>query len=231
MLAYRKEIDGLRAISVISVILFHADFPLLVAGGYVGVDVFFVISGYLITSIIESEIENRTFSIKNFYERRCRRILPMVFTVMFFGSLTRYPCLSSTRLKQMGQTFLSIVTLSANFFFWHTDDSYFNPVARKNPFVHTWSLAVEEQFYLFYPILYSSLRRQPRLLVMILTLIAATSIFLAQWGENIKHMKSGSFHMFAQHPLATFYLPFGRLWELLMGAAATLITHKKILQR
>lgn len=227
MIAYREEIDGLRAIAVISVILFHADFRLLFAGGYVGVDVFFVISGYLITSIIEKEMQTGNFSLKQFYERRFRRIQPMLFTVMIVGSVLGYPCLSSARLKEMGQTFLSTITFTANIFFWFIDDSYFNPVAKKNPFVHTWSLAVEEQFYLFYPILYYSLRKKSKLLGVTLTSIGITSFVLAQWGDNINNIRSGFFYMFAQHPIGTFYSPFGRLWELLLGALVAFLLKGK----
>lgn len=136
---YRDEIDGLRAVAVIPVILYHAGFRRFFAGGYVGVDIFFVISGYLITSVIETECDNQTFSLVNFYERRCRRILPALFLILFLSSYFAYYWMLPDQLLEYGQTLISILLLSSNVFFWWKDDGYFAKLAELNPLVHTWS--------------------------------------------------------------------------------------------
>ena len=150
MMKYRAEIDGLRALAVLPVIFFHAGFSLF-SGGFVGVDIFFVISGYLITTIILTEILNDKFSLTNFYERRARRILPALFFVMLCCLPFAWFILAPSDLINFGQSLVAVATFSSNFFFW-MDSGYFSTNAELKPLLHTWSLAVEEQYYIIFPI-------------------------------------------------------------------------------
>ena len=154
---YRAEIDGLRAFAVIPVIFFHAGFELF-NGGFIGVDIFFVISGYLITSIIISEIAEGKFKIINFYERRARRILPALFFALFISGIAAPFFLLPDQIKDLGQSFVAIGTFLSNYFFYIELD-YFNEFSKKNPLLHTWSLAVEEQFYLIFPLILLLIQR------------------------------------------------------------------------
>ena len=147
---YRSEIDGLRALAVLPVILFHAGFESF-SGGYVGVDVFFVISGYLITTIILNEMEEDKFSLLLFYERRARRILPALFFVMLVSIPFALLWLAPSDLKDYGQSVVSTATFSSNFLFW-LERGYFGTAIEFKPLIHTWSLAVEEQYYILFPI-------------------------------------------------------------------------------
>ena len=149
-MVYRKEIDGLRALAVIPVIFFHAGFNAF-SGGFVGVDIFFVISGYLISSIIIEEQSKGTFSILTFYERRARRILPALFFVILCCLPFAWFFLVPTDLKDFGQSLVAVSLFLSNFLFWIETD-YFSTAAEFKPLLHTWSLAIEEQFYLFFPI-------------------------------------------------------------------------------
>lgn len=202
---YRREIDGLRALAVLPVILFHAGFQTF-SGGFVGVDIFFVISGYLITSIILAEKQAGTFTLINFYERRARRILPALFVVMFtclpFAWLWLLP---PADMKNFSQSLVAVSSFSSNILFWQTSN-YFETAAELKPLLHTWSLAVEEQFYLFFPIFLMLIWRlgKHRILI-ILTVLLIASLSVAQWGSIYK-------------PVATFYLLPTRGWELLIGA-------------
>ncbi|CAF2896330.1 unnamed protein product [Rotaria sp. Silwood2] len=180
MLIYREEIDGLRAVAVLPVILYHSGITTLFAGGYIGVDIFFVISGYLITSVIEKEREDETFSIVHFYERRCRRILPALFFILFITSIFAYYWMLPEQLNEFGQTLISIISLSSNLFFWWKDDGYFTQLTELNPLVHTWSLAVEEQFYFVFPLICYSSGKRKCCLIIILISFAIFSFFLAQ---------------------------------------------------
>ena len=201
---YRAEIDGLRALAVIPVILFHAGFEWF-SGGYVGVDVFFVISGYLITTIIISEINNETFSIINFYERRARRILPALFFVILACLPFAWLWLIPSDFKDFGQSLVAVSTFTSNIFFWF-ESGYFDRAAEVKPLLHTWSLAVEEQYYLLFPILLVLLwRLGVKWILFLLVIIFVASLSLAQWGAT-------------NQPVATFYLLTTRGWELLLGA-------------
>lgn len=141
---YRADIDGLRALAVIPVILFHMNIPGL-SGGFVGVDIFFVISGFLITSIILKEINTDRFSIAKFYERRIRRIFPAFFPVIIFTLVLGYYWLSPTALKGLGDSVIASALFSSNILFWR-EAGYFDASSLQKPLLHTWSLAVEEQF-------------------------------------------------------------------------------------
>jgi peptidoglycan/LPS O-acetylase OafA/YrhL len=201
---YRREIDGLRAIAVLPVVFFHAGFAGF-RGGFVGVDVFFVISGYLITSLILSERERGTFSLVHFYERRARRILPALIAV----AAACIPCalawLSPNELVDFGKSLIAVALFASNLFFWLESD-YFDAAADLKPLLHTWSLAVEEQYYVLFPVLMGlawPLGR--RRILAVLTGVALFSLALAHWGAY-------------RWPDANFYLLPTRAWELAIGA-------------
>ena len=171
-LRHRADIDGLRAVAVIPVALFHARFA-FARGGFVGVDVFFVISGFLICSLIAAELAKGEFSILRFYERRCRRILPALFAMFVGTSALSVLWLMPPDLAGFGRSLLSSVLFVSNIYFWK-DSGYFDGAAEFKPLLHTWSLSVEEQFYLVVPYLlvgisvflrkryFSSFRSSPR---------------------------------------------------------------------
>jgi len=208
---YRPEIDGLRAVAVLPVILFHAGFEWF-SGGFVGVDVFFVISGYLITTIIINEMEDSKFSILKFYERRARRILPALFFLMMLSTPLAIYSLTPYSLKEFGQSLLSTSTFSSNILFF-LKSGYFETASEFKPLIHTWSLAVEEQFYILFPIflmLTASWKRQFMFYTLIFLFLS--SLALAHWGTA--HSRSESFIS------ASFFLLPMRGWELLLGVAA-----------
>lgn len=149
-LPYRPEIDGLRSIAVVPVILFHAGFDIF-SGGFIGVDIFFVISGYLITLIICRHIDDGKFSIAEFYSRRARRILPALFTVVIASIPFAWFLMLPSDFKNYSQSIAAVGIFSSNFLFW-LESGYFDRAAELKPFLHTWSLAVEEQYYLLFPI-------------------------------------------------------------------------------
>jgi peptidoglycan/LPS O-acetylase OafA/YrhL len=203
-IAYRPEIDGLRAISVLAVILFHASAHVF-RGGFVGVDVFFVISGYLITSIILSEISNRDFSLKRFYERRARRILPALFLVLFSCLPFAWLFMNVFEQNDFFKSMLAVSLFSSNFFFWQ-ESNYFGPDTNLAPLLHTWSLAVEEQYYLFFPLLMIfAWKWGKQKLLLFLVCLSLLSLGLSEWGAY-------------NFPVANFYLLHGRLWEILAGS-------------
>jgi len=206
---YRPEIDGLRAIAVIAVVLYHAGFVIngtnSFSGGYIGVDIFFVISGYLITSIIIKEMAEQKFSFLKFYERRARRILPALFIVMLSSLPFAWIYLLPKAMKEYAASILSSLVFSSNFWFWQEDNYWAEPSALK-PFLHTWSLSVEEQFYLVFPMILVMLWRfAKRHITSILVAGFLLSLLVAELGTII-------------HPDFTFYLLPSRGWELLAGA-------------
>lgn len=204
LVCYRAEIDGLRALAVIPVILFHAGFSSF-SGGFVGVDVFFVISGYLITSIIVLELQQGKFSVLNFYERRARRILPALFCVLAsclpFAWLILYP----HDLKEFSDSLIAVAAFASNIYFWR-NSSYFDTASELRPLLHTWSLAVEEQYYTIVPIILIMAWRFGRRWIGLGLAVAVMSLLMAQWGSH-------------NAPSLTFYLLPTRFWELLLGAA------------
>jgi peptidoglycan/LPS O-acetylase OafA/YrhL len=206
--AYRREIDGLRAIAVLSVILFHAGCPFL-SGGFVGVDVFFVISGYLITGLILAERQAGRFSILKFYERRARRILPALFVML--ALCTPFACawMLPAALDDFSQTLAGVATFASNMVLW-ANSSYFNADNELKPLLHTWTLAVEEQYYWLFPLFLAvTWRWGLRKIRLALILAAVASLAIAQWGAYYA-------------PTANFYLLPTRAWELLIGALLAL---------
>ena len=149
-LKYRPEIDGLRALAIIPVILFHGGLKVF-SGGYIGVDVFFVISGYLITTILIEDMENDSFKIVHFYERRARRILPALFFVMLMCVPFAYILMLPSEIKDFSQSLVAVSLFVSNILFWQKTD-YFATAAEEKPLLHTWSLAVEEQYYVIFPL-------------------------------------------------------------------------------
>ena len=216
---YRPEIDGLRAVAVLAVIFFHAEFQTF-AGGYVGVDVFFVISGYLISSIIISEIENKKFSISSFYQRRARRILPALICVIIISIPFAWYILLPTDLELFGKSALSALTFWSNYIFYF-EINYFETSSKLKPLLHTWSLSIEEQFYIIYPILlifFFKFAKKYFLIFLIIT--ALLSLITAQWAGNLKFeypYYEKELLFFNQSSITNFFLPFGRVWELIIG--------------
>ena len=209
-LTYRPEIDGLRAIAIVAVIFYHAQITILghqfFKGGFIGVDIFFVISGYLITSIILKELFSKgSFSFKNFYERRIRRILPNLLAVMFVSSIFAGIFLLPEILIDFTKSIIYSLGFSSNFYFHYSDQSYFFQGIRK-PFLHSWSLSVEEQFYILFPIiLLITCKYFKKYLIHILILGFFISLGLADWGSR-------------NHPSFNFYVLPTRGWELLAGS-------------
>ena len=215
-IAYRPEIDGLRAVAVLPVILFHAGFELF-SGGYVGVDVFFVISGYLITSILLREMERGSFSIVRFYERRARRILPALFFVVACCLPFAWMWMLPDDLKRFGQSLVAVAMFSSNIYFWRKTD-YFAPVAEEQPLLHTWSLAVEEQFYILFPLFLMVCWQFGKSKIFAwLALLAVLSLGLAELGWR-------------HQPTANFYLLPTRAWELLAGSMLAFLPSAKVNQ-
>ena len=209
---YRKEIDGLRAIAVASVIFYHAKFIIFgnnwFEGGFIGVDIFFVISGYLITKIILKELFDKgSFNFLNFYERRARRILPMLFTVILVSIPFALQILFHTNLIEYAKSILSSLFFSSNFFFYFVTTEYAAESSLLKPFLHTWSLGIEEQFYIIFPILLFLFFRFLKNYILVLILLM---LFLSiQFAEVI-----GS-----HNAELNFYFPISRFWELLVGSS------------
>ena len=172
---YRAEIDGLRALSVIFIIFYHAGFKLF-SGGYIGVDVFFVISGYLVTSIILNEKRENNFSLINFYERRARRILPALFLVMLVCLIFAWFYYLPSELKVFGLNLAAAASFLANIYTYLFEGDYFGIQSEYNPILHLWSLAVEEQFYIFYPLaLLATLHFKEKFAIIIMAALALIS--------------------------------------------------------
>jgi peptidoglycan/LPS O-acetylase OafA/YrhL len=212
-LKYRPEIDGLRALAVLPVILFHAGIATF-SGGFVGVDVFFVISGYLISSIIMVEIEEHKFSVVSFYERRARRILPALFFVMLWCLPVAIILMLPVQLKEFSESIISVSLFVSNIFFW-SSSGYFETEAELKPLLHTWSLSVEEQFYIFFPFVLVWLWHFGRNRIVVVIVVAALcSLLLSEWAVR-------------NAPSANFYLFPTRAWELLVGVYAAFYISSK----
>jgi peptidoglycan/LPS O-acetylase OafA/YrhL len=208
---YRKEIDGLRAVAVIPVILFHMGYSIF-NGGFLGVDVFFVISGFLITTILMEETQKNRFSIFNFYDRRARRILPALFFIIFASIILSWLVMLPSQIKDFGQSVLAAIGFSSNIYFWLKLD-YWGQSAEFVPLLHIWSLAVEEQFYFIFPFIVILAKKKSSLkgLTLIIILTSFISMVAMQLMGNTSE---------------AFYLPVFRAWELAAGSlAATLRTN------
>jgi peptidoglycan/LPS O-acetylase OafA/YrhL len=202
---YRAEIDGLRAIAVLPVILFHGGIQTF-SGGYVGVDVFFVISGYLITTIILDEKRANTFSLFKFYERRARRILPALYLVMLVSLPVSWALMLPDDFENFGQSLVATVFFGNNILLWLTS-GYFALANEFKPLMHTWSLAIEEQYYLLFPILLLlTWRWRWSVIVIFFIFLTLASLAIALWGTK-----------YAEFTSAAFYLLPARGWELLCG--------------
>lgn len=202
-LKYRPDVDGLRAVAVLLVLHFHA-FPAAVPGGYVGVDVFFVISGFLITSIIVRELEQDRFSLQTFYARRIRRIFPALLVVLVIALLLGWLWMLPAAFAQLGTDIFASAAFSANIALL-LQSGYFDVESAKKPLLHLWSLGIEEQFYLAWPLI---LLLTARLRLSIVAV--ASTLGIASFILNVA--------LIGSHPVATFYLPFTRAFELLLGA-------------
>lgn len=203
-LKYRAEIDGLRAVAVVPVVLFHAN-PGLLPGGFLGVDIFFVISGFLITALLIEDLQDGQYSLARFYERRARRILPALLAMVGVTLLLAWALMVPHNFGPTAHSAAAAAAFVSNVFFWQTTD-YFDIEALGQPLLHTWSLAVEEQFYILFPVLLALFWRRVRLRWVVAGLIVLTlaSLALAAWGAVV-------------HPKINYYFTFSRMWELFLG--------------
>jgi peptidoglycan/LPS O-acetylase OafA/YrhL len=203
---YRPEIDGLRALAIAPVVLFHVGFSVF-RGGFVGVDVFFVISGYLITGILQRSLKARRFSLIRFYERRARRILPALIVVSAAIAWLSYRLLPPRELIDAAQSLVWVSLFASNIYFY-LHSGYWEAAAREHPLLHTWSLGVEEQFYIIFPLALWALDRRlgPRATRLALVLLGAVSLMLSLWAAT-------------NAPQAGFYLLPFRAFELMIGGA------------
>jgi peptidoglycan/LPS O-acetylase OafA/YrhL len=197
---YRPDIDGLRALAVMAVILFHA-FPKVVPGGFVGVDIFFVISGYLITQIIQGDLENGRFNAGQFYARRIRRIFPALIIVLIVAFALGWRFLAPAEFTSLGKNIFASALFSANLMLL-SETGYFDISAHLKPLLHLGSLGIEEQFYLVWPLTLWLIPRRWLTVSLLVMLVGSFALNLFLIGD---------------HPAATFYLPFTRAWELIAG--------------
>jgi len=230
---YRADINGLRAIAVILVIFFHF-YPRLLSGGFVGVDIFFVISSYLITTIIIKEIYTGTFSFRNFYSRRIRRILPLLFTVLFVTFVLAYFIFLPPEFDSFSQSLLSACVSLSNIYFLNAND-YFALNSNQLPLLHTWSLGVEEQFYFLWPLLLfvviKYIKNKYVLGLIMLLIFAGSLIFAVRCSVTLPPPPKSYEHFTMLAPysygvrLGTnygYYTIFSRAYELMLGAILAL---------
>ena len=204
-ISFRNDLNGLRAVAVLSVVFYHAEIALF-QGGWLGVDIFFVISGYLITSLILKEIYNNNFSITNFYTRRIRRIIPVLFFVIISCIPVAYIFLLPSSLIDFLNSALSTLFFSSNLYFHHTGLIYGGPDSSLKPLLHTWSLSVEEQFYIIFPVILILSRKFLKNYILHLFIIFFFVSFISTQIISIKY------------PLHNFYFINVRIWELLAGS-------------
>ncbi len=203
VMKHRADIDGLRAVAIVPVLLFHAGIA-RVSGGFTGVDVFFVVSGYLITGLILDDIAKGSFSVAHFYERRVRRILPALFVLLICASLAAYVLLMPDDAREFGRSLFATMLFSSNVLF-SMQTGYFQAPAEMKPLLHTWSLAVEEQFYILYPLVLFLVTRYLRKHYSVVLLSAlGLSLAFSIWYVHTHHS-------------AAFYSSVARAWELLLG--------------
>jgi peptidoglycan/LPS O-acetylase OafA/YrhL len=215
---YQPEIDGLRTIAVVPVLLFHLDLP-WAANGFMGVDVFFVISGYLISSIVLAEIQSGTFSFRRFWSRRIRRILPLTAVVVAATCVAAACLMFGPARSDVGWQSLASLGSVANIYFWRATGDYWGASAERAPLLHTWSLAVEEQFYVAFPFVAALLFKGPRRTAIIaigaLVVVSASAYFV------LSHTR----------PAASFYLVPTRAWELGIGVLLALVPQETLSSR
>ena len=208
---YEPALDGLRAIAIIGVLLYHL-FPEYVPGGFIGVDIFFVLSGYLITGILLRNIGQDHYTIGRFYLGRVRRLLPALFTVLLFVWVCGYQFLFAEEFQRLGKQILYSI-IFANNFLYNNEINYFESYAKLTPLLHLWSLAVECQFYLFFPFLILLIRNLRYLLIAVIGLIALSFAY------NVHFLNDN---------MISFYLPYARIWEFLIGSALVLIEKNRM---
>jgi peptidoglycan/LPS O-acetylase OafA/YrhL len=210
---YRTDLDGLRCVAVLSVVFFHA-FPNLFSGGFVGVDIFFVISGFLITKIIFNNLNEGSFSFADFYVRRIRRIFPSVIVVLVSSFIFAWFTLFSTEFKQLGKHIVAGAGFVSNIVLW-SEAGYFDNSSQTKPLIHLWSLGIEEQFYIIWPFFLWFLYKYKYNFLIIIFFFTICSFIL-----NI--------YSVTQNSVTAFYSPLTRFWELLIGSLlAIFIAHKK----
>ena len=200
--AYRPDIDGLRGVAVLSVVGYHM-LPKVIDGGFIGVDIFFVISGYLISLIILTNLQNNSFSFIDFYSRRVRRIFPALLTVMVASLIGGWFLFAADEYAQLGKHIAGGATYVSNFVLWH-ESGYFDGSAETKPFLHLWSLAIEEQFYIVWPLLLFFAWKKPRLILPLTGIIAVLSFAI-----NVS--------LIGYDKTAAFYSPLSRCLELMIG--------------
>lgn len=219
-LKYRPEIDGLRAIAVISVIIYHSEFIfsfnqinyVILPGGFLGVDIFYVISGYLIAFLILKKIKAKSFTFLDFYERRARRLLPVLFFVIFISYFFGWIYMMPNQYKEFASSALSSIFFISNFWFYLTEN-YFSEASNLKPLLHTWSLAVEEQFYFIFPPFFYFLLKKKKNVLNILIFLLIFSLAFA------------TYLSFKNQQLSFYILPT-RLWELLCGSVIAYLHFK-----
>lgn len=206
---YRPDIDGLRAISILFVVFFHF-FPAYITGGFIGVDIFFVISGYLITGILLDSLKNNKFSLLDFYKRRALRIFPALSLVFIVFLVFGWGCLFPNEFKALGKHVLGGALFISNIILWR-EAGYFDAAAELKPFLNLWSLGIEEQFYIVWPLLLAFLWKRKFNITYLLSFI-----ILSSFGLNV---------LFIKHHQAVFYLPVTRIWELGIGALLSVLIY------
>ena len=216
---YRAEIDGLRFLAVLMVIIYHIRINILginiFHGGFVGVDIFFVISGYLITKIIVTDLEKGKFNIFYFFERRSRRILPLLLFVSIFFLIIGTLITNGEYLLEFSRTVVSSIFFYSNYFFLFREVEYGLGANSENPFIHTWSLSIEEQYYILFPIILILLRKYFNLIKVTIFILFFISFYMCMYGFN-------------NYPKVNFFLFSSRIWEILLGSIIAIIPNNKL---
>jgi peptidoglycan/LPS O-acetylase OafA/YrhL len=210
---YRSDIDGLRAVAVLAVLAFHA-LPQALPGGFVGVDIFFVISGYLISSILYSNLAHQQLSLFDFYSRRIRRIFPALITIFIASFVMAWYFFYADEFINLGRHMISSAAFIQNWML-ASESGYFDTSAEIKPFLHLWSLGVEEQFYIFWPLLLMLGRKFGLNLLSIITATILLSFFI-------------SIKILYKNPVNAFYFPWCRMWELISGSLLAYINLKNL---